>query len=102
MFPLLTIIIHRRLSIISNEAGAERVFLQSGIVMQPTRNNIGVTTYQNAVIHKASMSTICVPEQFVAKKFFKTKGLGWSNAQLFEIDLMIAHDIEIEEGPIAL
>ena len=102
VFPLLTIIIQRRLPIVSNKAGAERAFLQSGIVMQPARNNIGVTTYQNAVIHKVNMSIIRVPEQFAAKKIFKRKGLGWSKAQLFEIDLVIAHKVEIEEGTIAL
>lgn len=97
-FPLFWVLVQRHVSIVSNEAGAERAFNHSGIIAHPTRSNIGVTTYQNAVIRKANINTVRVPEEYVAEEFMRRKKEGWSKEKEAEIAAVIANEEAIESG----
>ena len=78
-FPSLHILVNRHCSIFCKEAGAERVFLQSNIIAQPTRSNIGVATYERLVRFKVNWKNVRVPTQTLCENFsdFKQKN-KWS------------------------
>lgn len=96
VFPLLFILVQRHLSIVSNEAGAERVFSQSAMIAHPTRANIGVKTYENIVKKKVNMSSIRVPVSAVVDEFLRRKRVGWQKSLEDEIAIVIAHEESLE------
>ena len=72
-FPLLHVLVQRHASIVSNEAGVERVFLQANLVANPSRANIGVGTYERLVKRKVNSKIIRVPVEMVMEDYVARK-----------------------------
>ena len=64
-FPLLFILVQNNLSIVSNEAGDERVFNNSLINTYPMMSNIIPNTYQNIVKDMVNVNIFCILDKHV-------------------------------------
>ena len=96
-FPLLFVLAQRHASIVSNEAGAKRVFLQANIVAQPTRANIGVKTYERLVKRKVNNKILCIPVQNIRKEYIKRKKDGsWCMKRKADDMAAVALEEELE------
>ena len=76
-FPLLFILAQRHLSIVSNEAGAERVINLTGIIVDSMKYYISHNTYQTTVNHRANMDIVHILEKHVVCELLGRIKDGW-------------------------
>ena len=90
--PRLLILFQHHLSIVSNKAGVQRVFNQSGIIADPMRSNISPNTYQNVVKHRVNMNIFCIMDNHVVCEFLRHKKDGWIKKKDVDFHIIIENE----------
>ena len=79
VFPCMWIVIQKMGSVVSTEAGAERLFNTAGYTLRPERSMIKTETYERLVLAHCNLAVLFVPVHAVVANYLaRDKNKSWS------------------------